>query len=101
MRRGNSDRNQAEAVLYMRQCGMTVHTLHGVGQGCPDLLVGWRQVTHLVEIKRVRDDGFTTQLNQLQKDWHATWAGDPVIVAVSGKDAVEQIDERHKGGSPK
>ena len=101
MRRGNTDRNQAEAIAYIRSCGMSVQTLHSVGNGCPDLLVGWRSHDYLVEIKRRRDDGYVTQPTQCQRDWHAAWAGDPVIVAVSGKDAVEQIVERHKGGSPK
>lgn len=37
-----TDGNQAEIVRALRSAGATVQTLHTVGKGCPDLVVGFR-----------------------------------------------------------
>lgn len=43
-RRAHTDRNQPAIVAALRGIGATVQPLHAVGQGCPDLLVGYRGV---------------------------------------------------------
>lgn len=45
------DANQAEIVDALRRTGATVQLLHMVGRGCPDVLVGYRGVNYLLEIK--------------------------------------------------
>src|SRR4030067_1280048 len=45
------DRNQPAIVEELRGAGASVQLLHTVGQGCPDILIGWRGVNLLVEIK--------------------------------------------------
>ena len=50
-RAAKADRNQPEIVATFRQLGATVKHLHMVGQGCPDILVGYKSVNYLVEIK--------------------------------------------------
>lgn len=77
---------------YLREnMSAVVHDLSSVGKGCPDLLVGWRQQTFLLEVK----DGTKTpghrKLTVAEADWHAHWGGLPVLTVLSGEDAVLQI----------
>ena len=46
-----TDSNQAEIVKAFRKLGCSVHSLHKVGQGLPDLLVGNRGRNHIIEVK--------------------------------------------------
>ena len=46
-----TDKNQAEIAKTLRKMGCSVHSLHKVGQGVPDLLVGYRGHNYLVELK--------------------------------------------------
>ena len=67
----------------LRQGGASVHSLHREGGGCPDLLVGFRGVTLVAEVKT--DDG---KMNDLQSDWHAKWKGGPVAILRTLDDVV-------------
>ena len=49
--RGKTDRNHAEIVRALRQAGASVLSLADVGQGCPDLMIGFRGRNMLAEIK--------------------------------------------------
>jgi hypothetical protein len=70
-----TDANQPEIVQALRDIGASVQDLHIVGKGCPDILVGWRGVNYLMEIKT--DTG---KLNQREKVWHADWRGQVATV---------------------
>lgn len=50
-RRAKADANQQQIVRELRALGMSVRHTHTIGQGFPDLAVGWRGVTLLVELK--------------------------------------------------
>ena len=81
------DQNHAEIVRALRQVpGVTVHSLHEMGNGCPDLLVGYRSITTMIEVKTAKG-----KLNALQQDWHDRWTGSPVVVIRS----VNDVDGRH------
>lgn len=69
------DSNQAEIVDALRECGACVQHLHIVGAGCPDLLVGYRGVNYLLEIKS--GDG---RLTPREAGWHLTWRGQVAVV---------------------
>ena len=69
------DANQAEIVETLRQTGMSVITLHRVGQGCPDLLVGFGGRNYLLEIKNKHSD-----LNVPEMDFHLTWRGQVAVI---------------------
>ena len=77
MRNAKTDQNQAEIVKALRQVGATVHDLSAVGGGCPDILVGHKNVTYLIEIKNPDTKG---KLNKLQQKWHAEWRGQVAVV---------------------
>lgn len=69
------DANHAAIVAMLRQVGATVQDLAKVGQGCPDILVGFRGRNYLMEIKV--NKGKPTPA---QDAWHLTWQGQVVIV---------------------
>jgi hypothetical protein len=84
------DSNQGAVVKAFRQIGASVQVLSQVGKGCPDVLVGFRGVNVLVEIK---DGGKVPSARKLTADqvkWHESWAGQ-VCVATDITDAINQV----------
>lgn len=77
MRARNVDRNQSAVVEALRAAGATVQHLHEVGQGCPDLLVGFGGRNYLVEVKNAAAGG---SLNDEQKKWHRQWRGQVTVL---------------------
>jgi len=69
------DRNQAEIVAALRAVGATVQPLHQVGAGCPDLLVGFRGLNYLIEVKDWQAQASDRKLNPAQVEWHGGWKG--------------------------
>ena len=51
MKGKRTDNNQKKIVIFMRKLGATVLDLSGVGKGCPDLLVAFKGLLYLVEVK--------------------------------------------------
>lgn len=83
------DANQAEIVADIRAIGAFVQHLHEVGDGCPDILVGWcrwgaKGRNYLFEIKT--ESG---KLNAEQVKWHARWiaAGGQIDVIRTSEEA--------------
>jgi hypothetical protein len=72
------DANQFEIVKALRSAGASVHILAGVGSGCPDLLVGWRDQNLLLEIKN--PEGRGNRLTEAETIWITTWQGQVAIV---------------------
>ena len=70
-----TDANQKEIVKVLRSAGCSVVSLHRVGDGVPDLLVGRGGRNFLLEVKV---DG--RGLNDKQKDWHRAWGGQRAVV---------------------
>jgi hypothetical protein len=79
MRAARIDANQPEIVAALRKAGCTVQHLHGVGKGCPDLLIGRAGVNYLLEIKDGGKAASDQRLTADQVVWHREWGG---IVAV-------------------
>jgi len=74
------DDNQREVVAALKDVGASVMHLHRVGGGCPDLCVGFRGVTYLLEVKDGSKPPSAQKLTPAQKDWHRDWRGHAVIV---------------------
>lgn len=79
------DGNQAEIVAALRKVGATVQPLHTVGQGCVDLLVGYRASNFLIECKLPKEG-----LNVMQRVWFEGWKGQ-ACVAHSAEEALRSI----------
>ena len=82
------DNNQTEIVAALRKIGATVQPLHAVGQGCPDILVGWRGMNTILEIKDGKKPPSARKLTEDQEKWHAAWRGQVTVV-----ETVEQAIE--------
>lgn len=93
------DAVQREVVAHLRAIGADVRHLHAVGQGCPDLLVGYRRATYLLEVKSPGGS-----LTPAQVAWHRDWKGLPVAVVHSVEEALDAIGARENavwaGGEP-
>ena len=80
------DRNQPAIVEELRGAGASVLLLHQVGHGCPDVLIGWRGVNLLVEIKS--DVG---KLTDDERRFFDTWRGQVTIVRTV-EDAIRLLE---------
>lgn len=74
------DANQEQIVSVLKAHGATVQSLAAVGKGCPDLLVGYRDKTLLIEVKDGRKPPSARQLTEHQLDWMANWNGGTVAI---------------------
>ena len=90
-RRGRVDANHASIVALLRSFGCSVISTAGVGDGFPDVLVGFQGVTRLIEIKDGEKSPSKRRLTPDEEDWHSTWQGDPVCILESLRDAEELV----------
>lgn len=74
------DENQSDIVQGLMYMGATVQLLHAVGQGCPDLLVGFKGRNYLLEVKNPDKDPNQQKLTKDQERWHALWSGQKAVV---------------------
>lgn len=90
------DANQSAIVEALRVVGCTVQPLHAVGQGVPDLLVGYQGQNLLIEVK----DGSKPPSRQRKTDdqviWHDAWRGQVVVVR-NVKEALEAVGIPFRG----
>jgi hypothetical protein len=73
---GKSDGNQAgivEALRGIPDC--SVQVLSAVGDGCPDVLIGYRGFNFLFEIKDPDQPKHRHELTEDQQRFHAAWKG--------------------------
>lgn len=74
------DANQPEIVDALRKAGATVYSLAAVGQGIPDLFVGYAGRTALIEVKDGSRPPSDRRLTPDQQQWHQNWTGGTVAV---------------------
>ncbi|QBM33857.1 hypothetical protein [Acinetobacter baumannii] len=86
------DANQNEIVKALRQVGASVQSLASTGKGCPDLLVGFRGVNWLLEIKDGQKVKSARKLTPDQIEWHESWRG-KVFVVESTDEALQVISK--------
>jgi len=70
MRAAKIDQNQVEIVDALRKNGAFVVSLASVGKGVPDLLVGYKRHTILMEVKFGNN-----KLTEDQIVFHGKWTG--------------------------
>lgn len=88
------DANQAEIVAHLRKHGASVECLHAVGQGVPDLLVGYDNMTFLIEVKDGNKPPSAQKLTPAQVKWHDEWKGHARVVN-SKQEALKVIGEKY------
>lgn len=79
------DANQDEVVKALRAVGASVQSLAATGKGCPDLLVGFRGVNYLMEVKDGKKTPSEQRLTDDQVVWHKNWLGTVQVVNSSEK----------------
>lgn len=77
-KRARTDANHRQIVEFFRSAGASVLDLSRVGDGCPDLLVGYQHQTALVEIKDGSKAPSKQQHTELQLLFMRMWRGGPV-----------------------
>jgi hypothetical protein len=89
MRAKKVDLNQMEIVATLRKIGATVQSLASVGNGCPDLLVGYQGINYLMEVKDGDKVPSAQKLTPDQVKWHIEWRG--VVHIVRSVDDAFQV----------
>ena len=88
--RARTDANQTQIVAALRGVGATVQHMHQLGKGCPDLLVGFRGVNYVMEIKDGDKPLSAQRLTPDEQTWVFGWGG-AVDVVNSVDDALDRI----------
>ncbi len=83
------DANQKELVKIAREMGASVQSLASVGHGCPDLVIGYKGVNLLVEVKDGSKSPSHRALTIDEKTWHLNWRGN--VKVISSNDEMIQL----------
>jgi hypothetical protein len=90
--RGRTDKNQAAIIQVLRDVGASIIVTSDVGiPGFPDLVVGFRQTVHLLEVKNPENSYGRRGFNKNQKAWNEQWAGARPIIVYTPDDALRAI----------
>jgi hypothetical protein len=81
------DDNQAEIVKALRAVGATVRVVTQ-GNGLPDLLVGFRGQTVLMEVKDGKKPPSARKLTEAEQKFFDEWRGGLLAVVESVDDAI-------------
>lgn len=84
------DANQNEIADGLRAVGATVRSTADVGNGFPDLAVGWKGKTYLLECKDGSKSPSRRTLTPDEQKFHSTWRGAAAVVT-SLDDALKTI----------
>lgn len=85
------DANQDAVVIALRAAGATVQSLAAVGKGVPDLLVGYKGKTLLMEVKDGNKTPSQRRLTDDQLKWHGAWMGGTLAVVDCPEAALHMI----------
>ena len=81
------DANQTQIVEALRVCGATVRVV-SQGDGIPDLLVGYRGFTILMEVKDGRKPPSARELTPAEQKFFNEWTGGMLVVVKSVDEAL-------------
>jgi len=87
---GRTDANHAAIVATLRAIGASVVSLADIGGGCPDLLVGYRGVNLLLEVKDGNKPPSARKLTQAEQKFFGDWRG-IVYIVFNDSDAIEVV----------
>lgn len=90
---GKLDSNQKEIVKALRYIpGCSVQSLASMGNGCPDLLIGYRGKNYLFEIKDGKKPQSQRRLTDDELKWINDWEGS-VFLAMNVGDILDIINK--------
>jgi hypothetical protein len=79
---GRVDGNHGEIMETLRDAAISAVSLAAVGDGCPDILAGFRGTCIVLEVKMPG-----AKLTAAEEKWHAKWSG-PVAIVTTPEEAV-------------
>jgi Holliday junction resolvase len=82
------DENQGDIVKALRACGATVRVITQ-GDGIPDLLVGYKGYTILMEVKDGNKPPSARKLTDAENEFFEKWTGGTLVVVNSVEEALE------------
>lgn len=92
-RAARTDGNHTQVVDALRKAGIAVISLAALGDGVPDLLCAFREVSVLLEVKNPDSDrGAPSKVKQNTLDFLASWPGLAYVVW-SAEEAVRVVVE--------
>ena len=90
MKYARVDANHHVIVDALRKYGASVQSLAAVGNGVPDLIVGWQGENFLMEIKDGDKSPSERKLTKDQVKWHGAWRGQ-VYIVTSSEEAIKTL----------
>lgn len=91
-RKGRVDVNQAEVVAALRAIGAAVAITSSLGGGFPDLVVGYRGVNWLLEVKDGNKPPSGQRLTPDEIEFHGVWGQHaPIYIVNSPQQAVDLV----------
>ena len=90
------DANQNEIVDALRNVGASGAITSMVGSGFPDLVIGFRGLNYLIEIKDGSKFPSQRKLTDDEQEWHDLWRG-TVFVANDINEALSIIGATYYG----
>ena len=93
-RAGRIDANQGVIVAALRGVGASVAITSGAGNGLPDLIVGFRGETFLLEVKDGAKVPSAKRLTEAEQTFVDNWRGRPVVIVETVADALRAIGLR-------
>lgn len=92
MRIRKVDSNQKRVMQLCRQIpGVSVVTIHTLGKGVPDLILGYKGKNYLIELKDGAKSESRKQLTNDEKEFHDKWQGQ-ICIAEGIEDILKLID---------
>lgn len=85
------DANHREIVEAMKAVGASIIDTSTLGQGMPDLIVGFHGKTILMEIKNPKTQYGRKGLNVNQRKWAEGWTGGPLSIVDSVDAALRML----------
>lgn len=80
-----TDGNHSRVVKELRQMGVSVQSIADIGDGCPDILCGFRGVNVILEIKDWKQPPSKRRLTPKEKLWHEGWRGQVQTIETSAE----------------
>lgn len=94
MRRKRKDNNHKEIVSALEKIGVSVLDLSNNGGGAPDLCLGYRGITKLLEIKNKEFSYGKKGLAKKQSKFAEGWNGSNIGTATTIDEAIKFVMER-------
>ncbi len=85
------DSNHRQVANTLSAAGALLQTLAPVGEGCPDMLVGYRAQLYLLEVKDGTKPRSQCALTPDEAAWHRVWGSYQVHVVKSAEEALRVV----------